>query len=101
MEQDKYKKIQVAFQKITDSEAYFTELAIKLILECVKQKGGKIVLKEPFKYSEFSSYHTLYSNGNLSGYYKNPREYSGDTIPCTVHIENLSTLQIKKIAELI
>lgn len=101
MEQDKYKRIQLAYQKIVDSEASFAKLAIKTILEEVKQKGGKIVLKEPFKYGEFSSYHTLYSNGNLSGYYKNPREYCGDTIPCTVPIEDLSTLQLKKITELI
>lgn len=101
MESNKYKEIQSAYQKIVDNEASFTELAIKTILEEVKQKGDKIVLKEPFKYSEFSSYHTLYSNGNLSGYYKNPREYCGDTIPCTVPIENLSTLQLKKITELI
>lgn len=99
MEQDKYKRIQLAYQKIVDSEASFAKLAIKTILEEVKQKGGKIVLKEPFKYSEFSSYHTLYSNGNL--YYKNQREYCGDTIPCTIPIENLSTLQLKKIIELI
>ena len=101
MEANSYKKIQSAYQKIIDSETSFKELTIATILEEVKKNKGKIVLKKPFKYDKFSSYHTLYSNGNFSGYYKNPDKYCGDEVSSAVSIEHFSITQLKELAEII
>lgn len=101
MEANNYKKIQSAYQKIIDSETSFKELAMATILEEVKQNNNRIVLKKPFILSEFSYYYALHSNGNLSGYYKDPKYYSGDKIPCAVPIERLNSVELKKLAEII